>query len=155
TIETNIEQYYADKNVNVIMPVGGESSFYSDWAEPDNGKHHMWETFLTQELVPILDNEFRSNKQRPVVRISIGGTAAVNLAERHPYLFEFFGSFAGYLDTTSPGMPQAIQAAQADAGGYDSTKMWGYLYSKELYNHDTKLGIKELSDITTYVSSGS
>ena len=155
TIETNIEQYYADKNVNVIMPVGGESSFYSDWAEPDNGKHYMWETFLTQELVPILDNEFRSNKQRAVVGISMGGTAAVNLAERHPYLFDFVGSFSGYLDTTSTGMPQAIQAAQADAGGYDSTKMWGDLYSKEWYNHDPKLGIKELSDITTYVSAGS
>ena len=29
TIETNIEQFYADKNVNVILPVGGESSFYA------------------------------------------------------------------------------------------------------------------------------
>ena len=27
TIETNIEQFYADKNVNVVLPVGGESSF--------------------------------------------------------------------------------------------------------------------------------
>ena len=41
TIETNIEKFYADKNVNVIMPVGGESSFYTDWEEPDNAKHYM------------------------------------------------------------------------------------------------------------------
>ena len=155
TIETNIEQYYADKNVNVIMPVGGESSFYTDWAEPDNGKHYMWETFLTQELVPILDNQFRSNKQRAVVGISMGGTAAMNLAQRHPYLYDFVGSFSGYLDTTSPGMPQAIQAAQMDAGGYNAEKMWGPLYSQEWYNHDPKLGIKELGDMTTYVSAGS
>lgn len=29
TIETNILNQYADRNVNLIMPVGGESSFYS------------------------------------------------------------------------------------------------------------------------------
>ena len=46
TIETNIEQFYADKNVNVILPVGGESSFYSDWQRENNGKHYKWETFL-------------------------------------------------------------------------------------------------------------
>ena len=136
TIETNIEEYYADKNVNVIMPVGGESSFYADWEKPDNGKHYMWETFLTQELVPILDNEFRSNKQRAVVGISMGGTAAMNLAERNPYLFDFVGSFSGYLDTTSAGMPQAIAAAQMDAGGYTATNMWGQYGSQNWINHD-------------------
>ncbi|MGP5378622.1 alpha/beta hydrolase-fold protein [Corynebacterium casei] len=155
TIETNIEQYYADKNVNVIMPVGGESSFYADWEKPDNGKHYKWETFLTQELVPILDNEYRSNKQRALVGISMGGTAAMNLAERHPYMFDFVGSFSGYLDTTSAGMPQAIAAAQTDAGGYTATNMWGEYGSQNWYNHDPKLGIEELKDMTVYVSAGS
>ena len=87
TIETNIEQFYADKNVNVILPVGGESSFYSDWQRPNNGKNYKWETFLTKELVPVLNNEFRSNDSRAVVGISMGGTAAINLAERNPHLF--------------------------------------------------------------------
>ena len=44
TIETNILNQYADRNVNLIMPVGGESSFYSDWEQADRGKHYMWET---------------------------------------------------------------------------------------------------------------
>ena len=96
TIETNIEQFYADKNVNVILPVGGESSFYSDWQQPDNGKHYKWETFLTKELVPVLNSEYRSNGSRAVVGLSMGGTAAVNLAERNPHLFNFVGSFSGY-----------------------------------------------------------
>src|SRR5690625_7813250 len=81
TIETNIEQYYADKNVHVIMPAGGESSFYADWAEPDNGKHYMWETVLTQELVAILDNELRANKQRADVGHSLDGTDVVKVAD--------------------------------------------------------------------------
>lgn len=155
TIETNIEQFYADKNVNVILPVGGESSFYSDWQRPNNGKNYKWETFLTKELVPVLTNEFRSNNSRAVVGISMGGTAAINLAERNPHLFKFVGSFSGYLDTTTTGMPTAIKAAQMDAGGYDSEAMWGPAGSQDWIDHDPKLGIEALKDMTVYVSSGS
>lgn len=155
TIETNIEQFYADKNVNVILPVGGESSFYSDWQKPSNGKHYKWETFLTKELVPVLNNEFRSNGNRAVVGLSMGGTAAVNLAERNPQLFKFVGSFSGYLDTTTTGMPTAIKAAQLDAGGYDAEAMWGPAGSQDWIDHDPKLGIENLKNMMVYVSSGS
>ena len=55
TLETNIERYYADKNVLVVMPVGGESSFYTDWNEPDNGKNYQWESFLLDELPHVLE----------------------------------------------------------------------------------------------------
>ncbi|WKD58282.1 Diacylglycerol acyltransferase/mycolyltransferase Ag85C precursor [Corynebacterium capitovis DSM 44611] len=155
TIETNIEQFYADKNVNVILPVGGESSFYSDWQRPDNGKNYKWETFLTRELIPVLQNKFRSNNTRAVVGLSMGGTAAVNLAERNPGLFTFVGSLSGYLDTTTPGMPQAIQAAQLDAGGYHSEAMWGQPGSQDWIDHDPKYGVESLKNMTVYVSSGS
>lgn len=155
TIETNIEQFYADKNVNVILPVGGESSFYADWQRPNNGKNYKWETFLTKELIPILTNEFRSNGKRAVVGISMGGTAAVNLAERNPHLFNFVGSFSGYLDTTTTGMPSAIKAAQLDAGGYDSEAMWGPAGSQDWIDHDPKTGIENLEGMTVYVSAGS
>lgn len=155
TIETNIIEQFADKNVNVIMPVGGESSFYADWQKPDNGKHYKWETFLTKELVPVLRNGFRSNDKRAVVGISMGGTAAMNLAERNPHLFDFVGSFSGYLDTTTQGMPEAIAAAQLDAGGYTATNMWGDYYSQDWIDHDPKLGVGSLKDMEVYVSAGS
>ncbi|MBK4173889.1 hypothetical protein GWO60_04830 [Corynebacterium macginleyi] len=154
TIETNILSQYADRNVNLIMPVGGESSFYSDWQEPDAGKNYKWETFLTKELVPILDKEYRSNHKRAVTGLSMGGTAAINLGERNPHLFDFVGSFSGYLDTTTRGMPQAIIAAQRDAGGYDSRKMWGEPGSQDWIDHDPKLGIENLKDMQVYVSAG-
>ncbi|GAB3076733.1 alpha/beta hydrolase-fold protein [Corynebacterium aquatimens] len=155
TIETNIEQFYADKNVNVVLPVGGESSFYSDWQKADNGKHYMWETFLTKELIPIMTNQFRSNGKRAVVGLSMGGTAAMNLAQRNPHLFEFVGSFSGYLDTTTTGMPMAIKAAMRDAGGYDAEAMWGPMGSQDWVEHDPKLGIANLKGKTVYVSAGS
>ena len=154
TIETNILSQYADRNVNLIMPVGGESSFYSDWQKEDNGTHYMWETFLMRELIPILEKGYRSNGKRAVTGISMGGTAAMNLAERNPWAFKFVGSFSGYLDTTTMGMPEAITAAQADAGGFTSTNMWGDLYSQDWIDHDPKLGIENLKDMKVYVSAG-
>ena len=56
-LNTNVIDFYKDKNVNVVLPVGGESSFYTDWQQPDRGKHYMWETFLMKELPPILEKE--------------------------------------------------------------------------------------------------
>ena len=155
TINTNIEQMYADKNVNVILPVGGESSFYSDWLKENNGKNYKWETFLTQELPAVLKQGYRSNGQRAITGISMGGTAAMNLAQHRPDMFNFVGSFSGYLDTTSPGMPLAIRGALSDAGGYDATAMWGPDGSQQWIDHDPKLGLDALKGKTVYVSSGS
>lgn len=154
TIATNIEQFYADKNVNVVLPVGGPSSFYTDWDEPDNGTHYKWETFLTSELLPILTNQFRTNGHRAVMGLSMGGTAAMNLAERHPELFNFVGSFSGYLDTTSPGMPSAIAYAVRDGGNFDAARMWGPLGSENWEAHDPKLHVENLRGKTVYVSAG-
>ncbi|WP_080791812.1 alpha/beta hydrolase-fold protein [Corynebacterium pacaense] len=155
TIETNIEQFYADKNAIVVLPVGGESSFYSDWEQPNNGKNYKWETFLTKELTPILANGFRSSEQRAITGISMGGTAAVNIAAHHPELFNFVGSFSGYLDTTSMGMPAAIGAALADAGGYDVNAMWGTAGSQRWLENDPKRNVAALKGKSIYVSAGS
>ena len=85
----------------------------------------------------------------------MGGTAAMNLAQHRPDLFNFVGSFSGYLDTTSPGMPLAIRGALSDAGGYDATAMWGPDGSQQWIDHDPKLGLDALKGKTVYVSSGS
>lgn len=155
TLSTNIASFYADKNVNVVLPVGGPSSFYTDWQKPDKGKHYKWESFLTRELPAVLREGWRSTDDRAIVGLSMGGTAAMNLAERFPKMWKFVGSFSGYLDTTSYGMPQAIGFATNEGGGYDAQKMWGPYGSQDWIDHDPKLGIENLRDMTVYVSAGS
>lgn len=155
TLSTNIQQFYADKNVNVIMPVGGASSFYTDWEEdPEDGTTYNWETFLTQELPAVLREGWRTTEQRAITGISMGGTAAVNLAQRHPELFQFVGSFSGYLDTTSPGVPQAINFATNEGNGYDAQRMWGSYGSERWNENDPKQHVDQLKDMTVYVSAG-
>lgn len=155
TLETNIERFYADKNVLVVMPIGGESSFYTDWNEPDNGKNYKWETFLIRELVPVLREGWRANEDRAITGLSMGGTAAFNLAAHHPDLFRFAGSFSGYLDTSSRGMPEAIGQAMREAGGYDANKMWGPPGSDRWRENDPKLNVEALKGMSLYASAGS
>ena len=77
-INTAAFDWYKGSGISVVMPVGGKSSFYSDWYGPAAGNGgtytYKWETFLTQELPAYL----AANKNVPqtgnaVVGLSMGG----------------------------------------------------------------------------------
>uniref|UniRef100_UPI0032677CE5 alpha/beta hydrolase-fold protein n=1 Tax=Gordonia sp. B21 TaxID=3151852 RepID=UPI0032677CE5 len=153
-LNTKIVDFYKDKNVNVILPIGGESSFYTDWKEPDRGKNYKWETFLIRELPPILENEWRSTDVRGIEGLSMGGSAAMMLAARNPGFYKFAASFSGILQLSSFGMPQAIQFAVRDGGGYDSMKMFGPPSDPAWKEHDPYVLADKLQGTSLYISSG-
>ncbi|MEJ6020198.1 alpha/beta hydrolase-fold protein [Corynebacterium sp. H113] len=154
TRATNIQRFYEDKNVLVVLPAGGKSSFYADWDQPDNGTHYMWESFITKELVPVITKGWRGNNDRGIYGISMGGTGAMNIAAHTPDMWKFVGSLSGYLDTSSPGMPEAMAAAMKNTGGFDATKMWGPLGSKRWKENDPKLNIEKYKGMALYISAG-
>lgn len=153
TLDTDAVNFFADKNVNVVLPIGGQSSFYTNWLEPNNGKYYQWETFLIEELPPLLENHWRTTTTRAVAGLSMGGTGAMTLAGRHPGFYRFAGSFSGILATSTPGMPQAITYAQMDAGGFDSAAMWGPFDSPAWKEHDPYELADQLAGTSLYVSS--
>ncbi|MFC3963885.1 alpha/beta hydrolase-fold protein [Nocardia jiangsuensis] len=155
TKDAGAESFYADKNVTVVLPVGGQSSFYADWVRPDNGHNYQWETFLTRELPPILEQQWRATNARAIAGLSMGGTAAMFLTGRNPGFAKFAASYSGFLTTTTLGMPQAIQFAMRDAGGFDSNAMWGPPTDPGWQEHDPYLLADKLSGVSLYVSSGS
>ncbi|MFI5779488.1 alpha/beta hydrolase [Nocardia sp. NPDC051570] len=141
--ETNVAEVLAGSNINVVMPVGGQSSFYADWNAPSSffgeaagsgsssgssgpGKSYRydWETFLTQDLRDALRDRlgFRGDRNG-IFGLSMGGSAALTLAAYHPDQFSFAGSYSGYLNISAPGMREAIRGAMADAGGYNVDSM--------------------------------
>ena len=65
-INTPAFEWYCQSGLSVIMPVGGQSSFYSDWYKPACGKSgcqtYKWETFLTSELPSWLAANSRSSR---------------------------------------------------------------------------------------------
>ncbi|AWH91115.1 esterase [Dietzia lutea] len=155
TLETKISQFFDAKNAVVVLPVGGESSFYTDWVSDAKGAAYQWETFLMQELPPLLARDWRVGDEHGVAGLSMGGTAAMMLAQRYPEHFQFAASYSGFLDTTSFGMPEAIKVAMQDAGGYPAENMWGPLGSDRWQEQDPKLHTEKMRGQSVYVSAGS
>jgi S-formylglutathione hydrolase FrmB len=154
-LQTNAADFYADKNVTVVLPVGGQSSWYTDWERPDNGKNYKWETFLARELPPVLKGAWRSTDVRGAAGVSMGGTAAYTLAARNPGLYRFAGSYSGILSTSSTGTPQAIALAMRDAGGFNADAMWGPPTDPAWTAHDPLKLADKLRGVSMYFSSGS
>lgn len=140
-IDTDISRILTAWNINVVMPVGGQSSFYSDWvaASNTNGQAvpYAWETFLTRDLRNALAGRLGFNPRgNGVFGLSMGGSAALVLAAYHPDQFRYAGSYSGYLNISAPGMKEGLRAAMLDAGGYNIDAMWGPPWSELWLRND-------------------
>jgi diacylglycerol O-acyltransferase / trehalose O-mycolyltransferase len=129
-IETNAFEDFYQSGVSVVMPVGGMSSFYSDWNSPAVGnggtQTYRWETFLTSELPAYLSkNKGISPSGNAVVGLSMSGSAALILAAYHPGNFKYGGSLSGFLHLSDGVWPTLVGFSMRDAGGFDATAMWG------------------------------
>lgn len=129
-INTRAFDWYSGSGLSVVMPVGGQSSFYSDWYGPalGNGQTYTykWETFLTQELPAWLAaNKDVAQTGNAVVGLSMGGSAALILAAYHPQQFIYAGSLSGFLNLSGPNWPGQVRIAMMWNGGFDPVAMWG------------------------------
>ncbi|OHV05495.1 esterase family protein [Mycobacterium talmoniae] len=127
-INTPAFEWYYQSGLSVVMPVGGQSSFYADWYAPACGKAgcstYKWETFLTSELPGYLSaNQNVKPTGSAAVGISMAGGSAMTLAIYHPAQFIYAGSLSGYVNP-SEGKGW-IGLAMGDAGGYKKEDMWG------------------------------
>jgi len=129
-VNTPAFEWFYGSGVSVVMPVGGQSSFYSDWYKPSSFNKqpytYKWETFLTSELPQWLAaNKTVSTTGNGVVGLSMSGGAALILSAYHPQQFIYAASLSGFLNPSALVMQQAIRVAMLDAGGYNVDDMWG------------------------------
>jgi len=129
-INTPAFEWYYNSGLSVVMPVGGQSSFYSDWYSPACGKAgcqtYKWETFLTQELPAYLQaNKDVKPTGSAAVGLSMAGSASMTLAIYHPEQFVYAASLSGFLNPSEGSWPFLINMSMGDAGGYKANDMWG------------------------------
>jgi diacylglycerol O-acyltransferase/trehalose O-mycolyltransferase len=129
-INTAAFEWYNGSGLSVVMPVGGQSSFYSDWYSPACGKAgcstYKWETFLTQELPAYLSaNKSVKSTGSAAVGLSMAGSAALTLSIYHPDQFIYASSLSGFLNLSEGWWPGLVNTSMGDAGGYKSKDMWG------------------------------
>jgi diacylglycerol O-acyltransferase/trehalose O-mycolyltransferase len=129
-INTQAFEWYLDSGLSIVMPVGGQSSFYSNWYQPACGKAgcltYNWETFLTSELPSYLAaNKSVKSTGSAAVGLSMAGGAALVLSAHHPGQFIYAGSMSGFLNPSEGQWPGLINLSMGDAGGYKANDMWG------------------------------
>jgi len=158
TTDTDVLRQFADDNVTLVFPVGGHSSFYTDWYRPSDTNNqattYKWETFLTRELPAFLKGYGVSRTDDAIVGASMGGDAALILAAYHRNQFKFAGSFSGFLHPTFPMWDEAMRAAMWDEGDFDVDDMWGPAGDPAWARNDATVQAERLRGLPIYVSSG-
>jgi diacylglycerol O-acyltransferase/trehalose O-mycolyltransferase len=129
-INTAAFEWYYESGLSVVMPVGGMSSFYTDWYEPAVGngttQTYKWETFLTSELPAWLaKNKGISQSGNAAVGVSMSGSTALVYTMYHPNQFKYAGSLSGFLNLSDPFWPPLVGLAMNDSGGFNPGAMWG------------------------------
>src|ERR1700693_4984922 len=155
-IETNAFEEYYQSGLSVIMPVGGQSSFYSDWYQPACGnagcQTYKWETFVTRELPAYLQaNRGISPNGNAAVGLSMAGGSSMILAAYYPQQFSYAASLSGFLNPSEGWWPTLIGLAMGDAGGYNATNMWGPTSDPAWKRNDAMVQIPRLVQNTTRI----
>ena len=148
-INTGAFQWFDGSGLSVVMPVGGMSSFYTDWYRPAVGngttQTYKWETFLTSELPAWLAaNKGVSPSGNAVVGLSMSGSSALILAAYHPGQFIYAGALSGFLNLSKGLWPVLVGLAMSDAGGFNALEMWGPYGGAAWQRNDPMLQIGRL-----------
>jgi len=80
--------------------LGQGAGFYVDATEAPWAPHFRMETYVTDELIALIDAGFPTTKTRSISGHSMGGHGALTLALRHPSLFKSVSAFAPIASPT-------------------------------------------------------
>ncbi|MFI9508371.1 alpha/beta hydrolase [Nocardia sp. NPDC052566] len=150
---TDVRKFFADKHVNVVMPVGGASTLYTDWlsADPVLGRNR-WQTYLTQELPGVIDAQLGTTGRNALAGVSMSGGSAVDLVIQSPARYAAVASYSGCPWAANPaGM--AIVSAQVARGGGNPVNMWGAPGGNGWRAHDAFANAAALTGKTIYLSA--
>jgi S-formylglutathione hydrolase FrmB len=147
-------EFFAGKNVNVVLTTGGAASYYTDWQRRDPVLGvNMWETFLTRELPPLIDARFEGSGRNAVVGLSMGAEGAMMLAVRHPGLYSAVAAHSGCY-AMSPGLGQNQARVVVRNGGGDPDNMFGKSEDPGWRDHDPMVHAEALRGTAIYLSVG-
>ncbi|MEV6279490.1 alpha/beta hydrolase family protein [Nocardia sp. NPDC051832] len=151
---TDAVEFFADKQVNVVVLLDGAGSYFTDWraADPILGKQR-WATFLTEELPPIVDREFRGTGANAIAGVSMAGTSVFQLALAAPGFYRAIGSYSGCVRTSDPAGQAIVQAVVTTQRG-TVANMWGPPGDPAWRAHDPYLQAERLRGTAIYVATG-
>ncbi|MFC8527322.1 alpha/beta hydrolase [Nocardia sp. NPDC057227] len=155
TDHADLAGFFAGEQVTVVVPDGGEGSYFTDWRvdDPALGRQR-WATFLTAELPALIDAEFDGTGADAVAGISMAAASVFQLAVAAPGRYRAVGSYSGCVRTSDP-VGQAMVAAVVARWQGNPVNMWGPFTDPAWAANDAYLQAEKLRGATLYVSSGS
>ena len=164
--ETHIQRM-ADSGVNVIQPVGGLASFYSDWEAKSPGSkiayRYRW-TCRLDSIIRALDARGLAvgpKQKYAMMGISMGGNAAMIYGAYHRNRISDIFSMSGYLNLSAPTMREAIRVALIDAGveagvgPLSADAMWGPPWNPRWERNDPLVQLPRMRGMKIRIASGS
>jgi len=101
---------------SIIVSPDGDAGYWSDWFNAGAGGPPLYETFVSKQLIPLIDANFRTiaeRAQRAIMGESMGGYGVLMMAARHPDQFVAAASLSGGPDTNY--VPGAVIATLSPA----------------------------------------
>lgn len=121
-ISPDLPKYADELGIIIILPDGGRTSWYFD--SPID-KRMKYETYITAELIDIVDMTYHTLQQkegRAITGLSMGGHGAFYLSLRHPDIWGAAGSMSGGLDFRP--FPTKWDLAQRLGSYADNQDVW-------------------------------
>ncbi|MFE6864642.1 alpha/beta hydrolase [Nocardia sp. NPDC057668] len=151
--QTDVVQFFANKNVNVVTPVDGSFSYYTDWQRDDPALgRHKWTTFLTSELPPVLDAALGASGANAIAGVSMSASSALNLAIAAPEVYRAVASYSGCASTSDQLGREYVELV-LERGDADARNMWGEDNDPAWLANDALVNAERLRGKTLYISS--
>ncbi|MGW5569958.1 alpha/beta hydrolase [Nocardia thailandica] len=151
---TDAAALFRDEQVTVVMPIGGQGSFFADWRADDPALgRNRWSTFLTAELAPVIDAAFHGTGIAGLAGPSMAGPAVFRLAAADPARYRAIGAFSGCVRTSDPAGRAMVHTVVSVRHG-DAANMWGPPDAPAWADNDAYLHAERLRGVSIYVSTG-
>ncbi|MFT4128137.1 MAG: alpha/beta hydrolase family protein [Gordonia sp. (in: high G+C Gram-positive bacteria)] len=159
-------QRMASSGVNVVEPVGGLASFYTDWDQRPGNRityRYRWTCRLGQ-IVKALDARRlavgRWGKYA-MMGTSMGGGSAMIYGAYHRSRISHVFSMSGYVNLSAPTMREAVRLALLDAGiesgvgPFSADAMWGPPWAPRWEANDPLIQLSRMRGMKIRVAAGS
>ncbi|WP_020110682.1 alpha/beta hydrolase [Rhodococcus sp. 114MFTsu3.1] len=153
--QTDALEFFSDKHVNLVLPIGGKGSYYADWKQEDPVLGvNKWQTFLTEELPPLLDETLGSTGKNSIAGVSTSGTSVLQLAEAKPGLFGAVAAYSGCAQIADPIGRQFVKFSVETWKGGNTINMYGPDNDPAWVENDPVVNAEKLRGTELYISSG-
>lgn len=153
--QRNVFDTFKDSNVNIIVPTQGPGTMWADWESEDDALGvNKWETFITEDLPEVLagdEIDLKHSGKTGIGGVSMGASAAMSMATRHPDKYDAVASISGCYETKGLGKILADFTVASRSGDIDN--MWGEYPNETWEKHDPTINSDKLRGKKVFFSS--